>query len=137
MGSDRPLSQKEIDLLLQQIAGAQAKPSPVETSGEPGAKEGSSSLDAAPQPSPQLTPEERAWLLQVQVDVTISLGGTTMPLHEVLGLKTGSSVFLDRMVGDPVDILVGSLLVARGRLLVQDDQYVVEILEVPGRVSPS
>lgn len=131
MGSDRPLSQKEIDLLLQQIAGAQAKPGAAEKADQGTPQEAPSA------PSRELTPEERAWLLKVEVDVTVSLGGTAMPLKDVLSLKPGSSVLLDRMVGDPVDILVGSLLVARGRLLVQDDQYVVEILDVPGRASPS
>ncbi|MBT9259757.1 MAG: hypothetical protein KM310_08395 [Clostridiales bacterium] len=81
MGSDRPLSQKEIDLLLQQIAGAQAKSGAAEKADQGTPQEAPSA------PSRELTPEERAWLLKVEVDVTVSLGGTAMPLKDVLSLK--------------------------------------------------
>ena len=69
-------------------------------------------------------------LMDVTVPVTIDLGGTRMPLREVLALGPGSVVKLDRPLGEPVDIKVNGELVGRGEVVVVDDQFGVQVTEL-------
>lgn len=69
-------------------------------------------------------------ILGVTVPVTIDLGGTVMPLKEVLALGPGSVVKLDRPLGEPVDIKVNGELVGRGEVVVVDDQFGVQVTEL-------
>jgi flagellar motor switch protein FliN len=71
-------------------------------------------------------------LMDVVVSITIELGATEMPLGEVLELGSGSVVKLDRVVGDPVDILVNHELVGRGEVVVVDDSFGVRVTELVG-----
>jgi flagellar motor switch protein FliN/FliY len=69
----------------------------------------------------------------VELDVKIELGRTEMYIEDVLGLGTGSVVALDKAAGDPVDIFVNERLVARGEVLVLNDNFCVRINDI---VSP-
>ncbi len=53
-----------------------------------------------------------------------------MTLEEVVGLRDGSVVTLDKLAGDPVDILVNGRLVARGEVLVLNDNFCVRVAEI-------
>ncbi len=66
----------------------------------------------------------------VQLDVTIELGRTHMHLEEVLKLQQGAVVPLDKLAGDPVDIYVNGRLVARGEVLVLNDNFCVRVAEL-------
>jgi len=66
----------------------------------------------------------------VQLDLTIELGRTYMHLEEVLQLKRGAVVPLDKLAGDPADILVNGRLVARGEVLVLNDNLCVRVAEL-------
>ena len=66
----------------------------------------------------------------VQLDVTIELGRTHMYLHDVLKLKKGAVVPLDKLAGDPVDIYVNGRLIARGEVLVLNDNFCVRVAEL-------
>lgn len=63
----------------------------------------------------------------VQLDVKIELGRTNMYIEDVLKLGAGSVVELDKLAGDPVDIYVNDLLIARGEVLVLNDNFCVRI----------
>lgn len=69
-------------------------------------------------------------LQDVELDVRIELGRTELLIEEVLKLKEGSVVPLDKLAGDPVDILVNGRLVARGEVLVLNDNFCVRIAEI-------
>ena len=69
---------------------------------------------------------------EVEMDLRIELGRTTMRLEEILKLRRGSLVALDDMVNDPVNIYVNERLIARGELLAMDDRFCVRILELIG-----
>ncbi|MBM2575670.1 FliM/FliN family flagellar motor switch protein [Jannaschia sp. Os4] len=56
-------------------------------------------------------------MMGVRLHVQIVLGETRMTLAEVMALRAGAVVDLDRRVGDPVDLVVGGRLVARGDLV--------------------
>ncbi len=66
----------------------------------------------------------------VQLDMTIELGRTHMRLEDVLKLKQGAVVPLDKLAGDPADIFVNGRLVARGEVLVLNDSFCVRIAEL-------
>jgi flagellar motor switch protein FliN/FliY len=69
-------------------------------------------------------------LQDVELDVRIELGRTELLIDEVLRLKEGSVVPLDKLAGDPVDILVNGRLVARGEVLVLNDNFCVRVAEI-------
>jgi len=66
----------------------------------------------------------------VELDVNIELGRTHMHLEDVLRLKRGSVVPLDKLAGDPVDIFVNDRLIARGEVLVLNDNFCVRVAEL-------
>ena len=69
-------------------------------------------------------------LRDVDLDVRIELGRTEMYLEDVLKLKRGAAVPLDKLAGDPVDVYVNGRLVARGEVLVLNDNFCVRIGEL-------
>ena len=69
-------------------------------------------------------------LNDVELKVKIELGRVEMTVDEILKLATGSIVELDKLAGDPVDILVNEQLVARGEVLVVNDTFCVRINEI-------
>jgi len=66
----------------------------------------------------------------VELDLRIELGRTHMYLEDVLKLRRGSVVPLDKLAGDPVDIYVNGRLVARGEVLVLNDNFCVRVAEL-------
>jgi flagellar motor switch protein FliN/FliY len=66
----------------------------------------------------------------VQLDLTIELGRTHMQLEELLKLKQGAVVALDKLAGDPADIYVNGRLIARGEVLVLNDSFCVRVAEL-------
>jgi flagellar motor switch protein FliN len=66
----------------------------------------------------------------VELDLKIELGRTNMYLEDVLKLRKGSVVPLDKLAGDPVDVYVNERLVARGEVLVLNDSFCVRIAEL-------
>lgn len=74
-------------------------------------------------------------VMRVPVSVRIVLGVASMPLQKLLSLGRGSTIPLDRKVGDPVDIMVNDSVVARGEVVVIDEEasrFAVSIREVVG-----
>ena len=78
-------------------------------------------------------------LNDVNLRVKIELGRTQMLVEDVLRLGEGSVVELDKVAGDPVDIYVNDRLIARGEVLVLNDNFCVRVSEIlsrdPHRVS--
>jgi flagellar motor switch protein FliN len=66
----------------------------------------------------------------IELDVTIELGRTRMYVEDVLRLNTDSVVELDKAAGDPVDIFVNDRHVARGEVLVLNENFCVRISEI-------
>jgi flagellar motor switch protein FliN len=69
-------------------------------------------------------------LKDVDLSVKIELGRTKMLIEDVLRLAEGSVVELDKLAGDPVDVYVNDQLVARGEVLVLNDNFCVRINEI-------
>jgi flagellar motor switch protein FliN len=71
-------------------------------------------------------------LRDVQLELKVELGRTKMSLDDILQLRKGSVVTLDKLAGDPVDIYVNGRLVARGEVLVLNDNFCVRVAELVG-----
>jgi flagellar motor switch protein FliN/FliY len=69
-------------------------------------------------------------LRDVDLNVKIELGRSRMLVEDVLKLSEGSVVELDKLAGDPVDVFVNDRLVARGEVLVLNDNFCVRINEI-------
>lgn len=66
----------------------------------------------------------------VELDLKIEFGRTQMYLEDVLKLRKGSVVPLDKLAGDPVDIFVNGRLIAKGEVLVLNDNFCVRVAEL-------
>lgn len=69
-------------------------------------------------------------LRDVQLNVKIELGRSRMYIEDILKLSEGQVVELDKLAGDPVDVFVNDRLVARGEVLVLNDNFCVRIGEI-------
>jgi len=69
-------------------------------------------------------------LADVQLDVRIELGRTRMLVEDVLRLNSGAVVELDKLAGDPLDVYVNDRLVARGEVLVLNDNFCIRVNEI-------
>lgn len=69
-------------------------------------------------------------LLDVPLQVSVELGRTVCQIRDILQLGTGAVLELEKQAGDPVDILVNGKLVARGEVVVVDEDFAVRITEI-------
>jgi len=71
-------------------------------------------------------------LLDVNVPISVQLGQTKMSIRDLLNLKKGSLVQLDRMAGEPVDMFISGKMLAKGEITVVDDRLSVRIGQLYG-----
>jgi flagellar motor switch protein FliN len=69
-------------------------------------------------------------LSAVPVDLSVELGRARMTVGETLELRPGSIISLDRMAGEPMDLLVNGTAIARGEVVVIDEQFGLRVTEV-------
>jgi flagellar motor switch protein FliN/FliY len=69
-------------------------------------------------------------LYDVEMTLTVELGRTRLPLREVLDMAPGAVLELDRAASSPADILVNGRLIARGEVVVVDEDYGVRITQI-------
>lgn len=120
------LSQDEIDALLASGIGDEnadmeailGKPEPVKNP----------SFDAAT-PPPEAT-SSIEMLYDVEMEVKIELGRAQMMVEDILRLREGSVIQLEKDAGAPVDILINDRLVAFGEVLVLNDYFCVRVTEI-------
>ena len=71
-------------------------------------------------------------LAAVPVDLSVEMGRTRMTVGQTLELRPGSIITLNRMAGEPVDLLVNGAAIARGEVVVIDEQFGLRVTEVIG-----
>lgn len=71
-------------------------------------------------------------IMDVQLNVWVELGRASMTVKDLLALGTGSVVELDKHAGEPVEIVVNNKVVARGEVVVIDENFGVRITEIVG-----
>lgn len=72
-------------------------------------------------------------ILNIPVQVSLELGRTKMDLRDLLQLGQGSVVELERMIDEPLDVLVNGALIARGEVVVVDNKFGIRLTDI---VSP-
>jgi flagellar motor switch protein FliN/FliY len=66
-------------------------------------------------------------LLDIKAPISVQLGQTRMTIRELLNLRKGSLVQLDRMAGEPVDVFIAKKMLAKGEVTVVNDTLSVRI----------
>lgn len=69
-------------------------------------------------------------LMDIPLEVTVELGRVKLPVRDVIDIGSGSIVELDKMAGEPVDVMVNRWLVARGEVVVIEDNFAVRITDI-------
>jgi flagellar motor switch protein FliN/FliY len=69
-------------------------------------------------------------ILDVPLELSVEIGRTKMQVKDILDLRNGSIVELDKQAGDPVDIFVNGRILARGDVVVINDNFGVRITEI-------
>lgn len=69
-------------------------------------------------------------LMDVDIRIRVELGRTHMYIDDILKLADGSVVQLDKLAGDPVDVMANDKIIARGEVLVLNDNFCVRLTEI-------
>lgn len=69
-------------------------------------------------------------LIDVQVTLSVEIGRCRLPIKQLISLNQGSVVELDRMVDEPLDLLVNGTLIAHGEVVVVDGQFGLRLIDV-------
>ena len=69
-------------------------------------------------------------IMDVPLDVTVELGRTSRKIREILEFAPGTIVDLDKLAGEPIDILVNGKFVATGEVVVVDENFAVRVVDI-------
>jgi flagellar motor switch protein FliN/FliY len=69
-------------------------------------------------------------IMDVPLDVTVELGRTSRKIKEILEFAPGTVVDLDKLAGEPIDILVNGKMVATGEVVVVDENFAVRVIDI-------
>lgn len=127
--SNEDIAQEDIELLLRQAETALASiQDPASSSDIPGIESFRFEEFRGAAPSEEIATLDL--IRDVELDLRIELGRTHMHLEDILKLRKGSVVPLDKLAGDPVDVYVNGRLIARGEVLVLNDNFCVRVAEL-------
>lgn len=94
---------------------------------EPGNEGGSNKLNVL---KARDVPPNLQLVMDIPVTVSIELGRTRMSIHELLQLKPDSVIELERLVDEPMDVLVNGTLVAHGEVVVSDNRFGLRLTDI-------
>ena len=69
-------------------------------------------------------------LYDVEMTLTVEIGRAKLPVRQVLELVPGAVIELDRVAGSPADLMVNGRLIARGEVVVVDEDYGLRVTEI-------
>ncbi|KMY53624.1 flagellar motor switch protein FliN [Bacillus sp. FJAT-27231] len=142
-----PEAQPEPAQTVNQQSTAPASSAPTQHNSQPPAQTNGQAANASVQqppvnvqpasfasfePPPLQEHEKRnlSMLLDIPLQVTVELGRTNRSVKDILDLTAGSIIELDKLAGEPVDILVNSRLVAKGEVVVIEENFGVRITDI-------
>jgi flagellar motor switch protein FliN/FliY len=120
----------ETVLLLAFTDEIEPSPSSIPADAESPVEKKSGQFHSAAAASVSIAPGGVELLLDVELEASLRFGSREMPLNEVLDLGAGDVIELDRQVTDPVDLLVGDKIVARGEVVLVNGSFGLRVLEV-------
>ena len=123
---------------LLESMGAASAPSKPAPASEPPKPTAPSSPQAAPvefEPLSQEVSQAKApanldLIMDIGLEIRVELGRTNLKIRDVLNLGGGSVVELDKLAGEPVDLLVNEVIFAKGEVVVIDENFGVRITEI-------
>lgn len=139
----RPATKEQAEQAMVGAAGPTVGASPTQTppgptsSGadtaegpETGDRQEERPMQDAERPPFQARPDRLDLLLDIELEATLRFGSTELPLRQVLELGPGDVLQLDRHVREPVDLVVGDRIVARGEVVLVDGNFGLQVTEV-------
>lgn len=84
----------------------------------------------SPEDEEEIPHGEVDYLHDVPLSMHAQIGSTQKTMREVLSLKSGSVIEFDKVVGEPMDVLIGGRLMCRGEIVVVNERYGIRISEV-------
>ncbi|EIK93513.1 flagellar motor switch protein [Pseudomonas sp. M47T1] len=124
LGESGDAGQSDIDALLAADGGASGSRLPMEEFGSSPKPNGPVSLDG-----PNLDV-----ILDIPVTISMEVGATDINIRNLLQLNQGSVIELDRLAGEPLDVLVNGTLIAHGEVVVVNEKFGIRLTDV---ISPS
>jgi len=91
------------------------------------------SFSAAPHKQVEGAPDLDV-ILDIPVTISMEVGNTSIPIRNLLQLNQGSVIELDRLAGEPLDVLINGTLIAHGEVVMVNDKFGIRLTDV---VSPS
>lgn len=94
---------------------------------------------ASPQPAtfptvqsgePAAAPKNMDFLLDIPMSVAVYVGSTKMAIRDLLQLAQGSVIELDKLAGEPMEVMVNNKLVARGEVVVVNEKFGIRLTDV-------
>ena len=83
------------------------------------------------QPAPATgAPRDMDFLLDIPLEVTVQLGKTRMFIKDLLQLGQGSVIELEKVAGEPMEILVNNKLIARGEVVVVNEKFGIRLTDI-------
>jgi flagellar motor switch protein FliN/FliY len=147
--TNEDMSQAAIDAMIANAAAAAAADTapvadaaPVDEIDPAGEQLQPAEIDPAGQqlqpsaPAAEHLDADLARLHAVPVELAVEIGRTRMTIGDTLGLGPGSIITLNRMAGEPVDLLVNGRPIARGEVVVIDEEFGLRVTEVVGSAVP-
>lgn len=113
-------SQTLIDSLTAQLAGVE----------QSSAKAGATPPPPSSAPDVDAERQNLRLVMDVELDLTLRFGQRSLMLSEVADLTTGSVVELDRLVDEPVELLLGERVIAHGEVVIVDGNYGLRIISI-------
>lgn len=84
----------------------------------------------SPLPSGVVQPENIDLLMDVPLEVTVELGRTSKSIKEILDFAPGTIIELNRLAGEPIDVLVNGKFVAKGEVVVMEEAFGIRVTEI-------
>ena len=114
---------EDVDAIMQS-AGKQAANAPSRAKAKP------AEFDELAEDYGEHTDVNLDSILDVPVTVAMEIGRTRMPIRNLLQLNQGSVVELDRLAGEPMDVLVNGTLIAQGEVVVVNEKFGIRLTDV-------
>jgi flagellar motor switch protein FliN len=77
-------------------------------------------------------PKNLSVLMDVKVELTVRIGSCMLPMREIIELAEGAVLQLDQLASDPVGLYVNDKLIARGEVVVVEDNFGIKITHIIG-----
>jgi flagellar motor switch protein FliN/FliY len=119
-----------VDTHLDPIPADPVEAGPVGAHGE--FVDGEVQFEALEPPANAITADgtDLSRVIDVPVELAVEIGRTTMTIGETLSLAPGSIVSLNRLAGEPVDLLVNGKVIAQGEVVVIDEEFGMRITDI-------